>query len=112
MLDVAAGTGNASIEAARTGATVIASDLTPELLEIGRTDAETQGVDLTFEEADAEALPYEDDSFDVVLSCVGVMFASHHAVAAQELTRVVRPGGRLALINWTPEDSWVSCSRR
>lgn len=103
VLDVAAGTGNASIEAARTGATVIASDLTPELLEIGRTDAETQGVDLTFEEADAEALPYEDDSFDVVLSCVGVMFAPHHAVAAQELTRVVRPGGRLALINWTPE---------
>ncbi|WP_372969300.1 methyltransferase domain-containing protein [Microbacterium sp.] len=103
VLDVAAGTGNASIEAARAGASVIASDLTPELLEIGRTDAETQGVDLTFEEADAEALPYEDDSFDVVLSCVGVMFAPHHAVAAQELTRVVRPGGRLALINWTPE---------
>lgn len=103
LLDVAAGTGNASIEAARAGASVIASDLTPELLEIGRTDAEAQRVDLTFEEADAEALPYEDDSFDVVLSCVGVMFAPHHAVAAQELTRVVRPGGRLALINWTPE---------
>lgn len=103
VLDVAAGTGNASIEAARAGASVIASDLTPELLEIGRGDAEAQRVDLTFEEADAEALPYEDDSFDVVLSCVGVMFAPHHAVAAQELTRVVRPGGRLALINWTPE---------
>lgn len=103
VLDIAAGTGNAAIEAARTGATVIASDLTPELLEIGRTDAARQGVDLTFEEADAEALPYADDSFDVVLSCVGVMFAPHHDQAARELARVVRPGGRLALINWTPE---------
>ncbi|GAA1229382.1 SAM-dependent methyltransferase [Microbacterium phyllosphaerae] len=103
VLDVAAGTGNASIEAARAGAAVIASDLTPELLEIGRADAARQGIDLTFEEADAEALPYADDSFDVVLSCVGVMFAPHHEVAARELTRAVRPGGRLALINWTPE---------
>lgn len=103
VLDVAAGTGNASIEAARAGASVVASDLTPELLEIGRADAARQGVELTFEEADAEALPYADDSFDAVLSCVGVMFAPHHEVAAGELTRVVRPGGRLALINWTPE---------
>ena len=103
VLDVAAGTGNASIEAARTGASVVASDLTPELLEIGRQDAARQGVELAFEEADAEALPYADDAFDVVLSCVGVMFAPHHEVAALELTRVARPGGRLALINWTPE---------
>lgn len=103
VLDVAAGTGNASIGAARAGAAVVASDLTPQLLEIGRRDAEAQGVELAFEEADAEALPYADDSFDVVLSCVGVMFAPHHEVAARELTRVVRPGGRLALINWTPE---------
>ena len=103
VLDVAAGTGNASIEAARTGASVVASDLTPELLEIGRQDAARQGVELAFEEADAEALPYADDSFDAVLSCVGVMFAPHHEVAAGELTRVVRADGRLALINWTPE---------
>ncbi|WP_394195146.1 class I SAM-dependent methyltransferase [Microbacterium foliorum] len=103
VLDVAAGTGNASIEAARTGASVVASDLTPELLEIGRQDAARQGVELAFEEADAEALPYADDSFDAVLSCVGVMFAPHHEVAARELTRVVRADGRLALINWTPE---------
>ena len=103
VLDVAAGTGNASIEAARAGASVVASDLTPELLEIGRADAARQGVELTFEAADAEALPYADDSFDAVLSCVGVMFAPHHEVAARELTRVVRPGGTLALINWTPE---------
>ncbi|MGF9660189.1 class I SAM-dependent methyltransferase, partial [Pantoea agglomerans] len=58
---------------------------------------------LTFEEADAEVLPYADDSFDAVLSCVGVMFAPHHEIAARELTRVVRPGGTLAMINWTPE---------
>ena len=103
VLDVAAGTGNASIEAARAGASVVASDLTPELLEIGRADAARQGVELTFEEADAEALPYADDSFDAVLSCVGVMFAPHHEVEARELTRVVGPGGTLALINWTPE---------
>ncbi|CAH0219773.1 Demethylmenaquinone methyltransferase [Microbacterium sp. Bi98] len=103
VLDVAAGTGNASIEAARTGASVVASDLTLELLEIGRQDAARQGVELAFEEADAEALPYADDSFDAVLSCVGVMFAPHHEVAAGELTRVVRADGRLALINWTPE---------
>ncbi|WP_295101165.1 class I SAM-dependent methyltransferase [uncultured Microbacterium sp.] len=103
VLDVAAGTGNASIEAARTGASVVASDLTPELLEIGRQDAARQSVELAFEEADAEALPYADDSFDAVLSCVGVMFAPHHEVAAGELTRVVRADGRLALINWTSE---------
>jgi SAM-dependent methyltransferase len=103
VLDVAAGTGNAAIPAARTGATVVASDLTPELLEVGRQDAAAQGVELSFEEADAEALPYPDESFDVALSCVGIMFAPHHDTAAQELTRVVRPGGRLALINWTPE---------
>jgi len=103
VLDVAAGTGNAAIEAARVGASVVASDLTPELLEIGRADAAAQGLDLVFEEADAEALPYADDAFDVVLSCVGVMFAPHHEQAAHELTRVLRPGGRLALINWTPE---------
>jgi len=103
VLDVAAGTGNAAIEAAHTGASVIASDLTPELLEDGRRNAAAQGINLVFEEADAEALPYSDDSFDVVLSCVGVMFAPHHERAARELTRVASPGGRLALINWTPE---------
>ncbi|MFS0853669.1 class I SAM-dependent methyltransferase [Microbacterium sp. 179-I 3D4 NHS] len=103
VLDVAAGTGNAAIPAARAGAFVVASDLTPELLEIGRQEAEAQGVELAFEQADAEALPYPDDSFDVALSCVGIMFAPHHDTAARELTRVVRPGGRIALINWTPE---------
>lgn len=103
VLDIAAGTGNAALKAARAGASVVASDLTPELLEAGRSEAETEGIELVFEQADAEALPYPDASFDVVLSCVGVMFAPHHAQAARELTRVLRPGGRLALINWTPE---------
>lgn len=103
VLDVASGTGNAALKAARIGASVVSSDLTPELLETGRAEAEREGIELAFEQADAEALPYPDASFDVVLSCVGVMFAPHHAKAANELTRVLRPGGRLALINWTPE---------
>ena len=102
VLDVAAGTGNAAIPAARTGARVVASDLTPELLEVGRQAAEAEGLTLTWETADAEALPYADGDFDAVLSCVGVMFAPHHQAAAAELVRVCRPGGRIGLISWTP----------
>lgn len=102
VLDVAAGTGNAAVPAALTGATVVASDLTPELLAAGRTAAEQHGVQLTWDEGDAEALPYADGAFDVVLSCVGVMFAPHHQQAADELLRVARPGGRIGLISWTP----------
>lgn len=103
VVDVASGTGNAALKAARAGASVVSSDLTPELLEVGRAEAEKEGIELAFEQADAEALPFPDASFDVVLSCVGVMFAPHHAQAARELTRVLRPGGRLVLINWTPD---------
>lgn len=103
VLDVAAGPGNAALEAARLGARVIASDLTPELLDAGRREAEAQGIELRFEQADAEALPYPENSFDAVISCVGVMFAPHHARAAGELVRVARPGGRLAVLSWTPE---------
>jgi SAM-dependent methyltransferase len=103
VLDIAAGAGNAAIPAAQRGATVVASDLTPELLETGRQDAERLGVFVSFEEADAEALPYTDASFDAVLSTVGVMFAPHHQATADELLRVVRPGGRIGLINWTPD---------
>ena len=103
VLDIAAGAGNAAIPAAQRGATVVASDLTPELLESGRQDADRLGVHLSFEEADAEALPYADRSFDAVLSVVGVMFAPHHQAAADELLRVVRPGGRIGLVSWTPE---------
>lgn len=102
VLDVAAGSGNAAIPAALTGATVVASDLTPELFEVGRRDAAAAGTALTWQEADAEALPFDDASFDVVLSCVGVMFAPHHQVSADELVRVTRPGGRIGLLSWTP----------
>jgi SAM-dependent methyltransferase len=103
VLDVAAGSGNAAIPAARAGAHVVASDLTPELLDTGRREAEREGVDLTWQEADAEHLPYDDGEFDTVLSCVGVMFAPHHQVAADELLRVVRRAGTVGLLSWTPE---------
>jgi SAM-dependent methyltransferase len=102
VLDVAAGSGNAAIPAARAGARVIASDLTPELLEIGKKLAAEAGVQLTWEIADAEALPYGDAEFDAVLSCLGVMFAPHHQTSADELVRVCRPGGTIGLISWTP----------
>jgi len=103
VLDVAAGTGNASIPAARTGATVTASDLTPELLAAGRATAEAEGLELEWAEADAENLPFADDSFDIVISSIGVMFAPHHQDAADELVRVCRPGGTIGLLSWTPE---------
>jgi ubiquinone/menaquinone biosynthesis C-methylase UbiE len=103
VLDVAAGSGNAAIPAAAAGAVVTASDLTPELFDSGRRIAAEQGVALEWVEADAEALPFADDSFDVVMSCVGAMFAPHHQETADELVRVVRPGGTIGLINWTPE---------
>jgi len=103
VLDVAAGAGNASIPAARTGASVVASDLTPELLEVGRAHALARGVELDWVEADAEALPFGDGEFDAVISVVGAMFAPHHERTASELLRVTRPGGTLAMINWTPE---------
>jgi len=103
VLDVAAGSGNAAIPAAAVGAIVTASDLTPELFDAGRRIAAQQGVDLEWVEADAEALPFADNGFDAVISCVGVMFAPHHQAAADELIRVVRTGGKIGLINWTPE---------
>lgn len=93
VLDVAAGSGNATLPAARAGATVTALDLTPELLDVARRDAERAGLTIRCDEADAEAMPYPDAGFDAVVSCVGVMFAPHHAPAARELTRVARPGG-------------------
>jgi SAM-dependent methyltransferase len=103
VLDVAAGTGNASIPAAAAGADVVASDLTPELFEAGRARATAAGVELEWAEADAEDLPFEDASFDTVISSIGVMFAPHHELAADELVRVVRPGGKIGLLSWTPE---------
>ena len=97
VLDVAAGSGNAAIPAAATGARVVASDLTPELFEVGREAASRAGVEVEWREADAEAMPFDDAAFDVVLSCVGVMFAPHHQIAADELVRVCRPGGTIGL---------------
>ncbi len=103
VLDVAAGTGNASIPAAQAGASVTASDLTPELLEAGRRHAESNGVDLEWVQADAERLPFDGESFDVVMSSIGAMFAPHHQAVADELVRVCRPGGTVGLLSWTPE---------
>jgi len=102
VLDVAAGTGNAAIPAAARGADVIASDLTPELFDAGREDAERHGVELQWEQGDAEALPYADAEFDATISALGVMFAPHHQAAADELVRVTRNGGRIGLLSWTP----------
>ena len=102
VLDVAAGSGNVAIPAALTGASVVASDLTPELFDTGRRLAQLRGATLEWDEADAEALPYADESFDVVTSCVGVMFAPHHQPTADELIRVTKPGGTIGLISWTP----------
>ena len=103
VLDVAAGTGNASLPAAERGASVVASDLTPELLEVGRRRAAERGLELEWREADAERLPFADESFDVVMSAVGVMFAPNHQQAADELVRVCRAGGTIGLASWTPE---------
>jgi SAM-dependent methyltransferase len=103
VLDVAAGTGNASIPAARRGADVTASDLTPELLEAGRRRAQAAGAELEWVEADAERLPFADESYDVVMSSIGAMFAPHHRDVADELVRVCAPGGTIALLSWTPE---------
>jgi SAM-dependent methyltransferase len=103
VLDVAAGSGNAAIPAARAGASVVASDLTPELFEAGRAEAARRGAQLEWRQADAENLPFADGAFDTVLSCLGVMFAPHHQASADELVRVCRPGGTIGLLSWTPE---------
>ena len=103
VLDVAAGTGNASIPAAQAGANVTASDLTPELFDAGRRRAGTEGVEIEWVEADAEGLPFEDESYDVVISSIGAMFAPHHQDVADEMVRVCRPGGTVGMLNWTPE---------
>jgi SAM-dependent methyltransferase len=103
VLDVAAGSGNISIPAAKTGASVISSDLTPELLIRSKARAAAEGVMLQWQEANAELLPFADGDFDTVVSAIGVMFAPHHQRAADELVRVCRPGGTIGVISWTYE---------
>jgi SAM-dependent methyltransferase len=103
VLDVAAGNGNATLAAARRFARVTSTDYVAALLERGRRRANAEGVDVRFEVADAEALPYPDAGFDVVVSTFGVMFAPEHRQAAGEMMRVCRPGGRIGLACWTPQ---------
>lgn len=103
LLDVATGTGNVAIAAAGAGAQVTGLDLTPKLLEVARARAAEAGVEVRFIEGDAEELPFAADSFDRVSSCFGVIFAPRHELAAAELARVTRPGGRIVLTAWTPE---------
>ncbi len=103
VLDVAAGNGNATLAAARRGARVMSTDYVSTLLDRGAERARAERLDVKFEVADAEALPFADASFDAVLSTFGVMFAPDHARSASEMARVCRPGGRIGLANWTPE---------
>lgn len=103
VLDVAAGNGNISLAAARRWCQVVASDYVPELLERARERAAAERLDITFREADAEALPFPGESFDVVVSTFGVMFTPDQESAASEMLRVLRPGGKIGLANWTPE---------
>jgi SAM-dependent methyltransferase len=102
-LDVATGTGAVAMRAARGGASVTGLDLAPPLVETAKRLAAEQGLAIGFEVGDAEALPFPDASFDVVSSAHGVVFAPDHAAVARELARVCRPGGRIGLVNWTPE---------
>ena len=103
VLDVAAGNGNATLAAARRFARVTSTDYVPHLLEKGANRSRAEGLDIQFQVADAEDLPFEDGSFDVVLSTFGAMFTPDHTRPAREMLRVVRAGGRIGLANWTPE---------
>ena len=103
VLDVAAGNGNATLAAARRWAEVTSTDYVSGLLDRGRAKATAERLPVTFQEADAEQLPFADGSFDVVLSVFGVMFTPNQEQAAAELLRVCRPGGKIGLANWTPE---------
>ncbi|MDR5741290.1 class I SAM-dependent methyltransferase [Caballeronia sp. LZ016] len=103
VLDVAAGNGNATLAAARRWCDVTSTDYVPSLLEAGRARAAAEGLSVQFQEADAEALPFADASFDVVMSTFGVMFTPDQQRAAHELARVCKPGGKIGLANWTPE---------
>lgn len=103
VLDVACGTGNAAIAAARSGAEVVGVDYVPQLLENARVRAGAEGLDIQFRVGDAQSLPVDDDSFDAALSVFGSMFAPDHQRTAQEIVRAVRPGGTVGLASWTPD---------
>lgn len=103
VLDVAAGNGNATLAAARRWCEVTSTDYVPSLLEAGKARAQAEGLEVRFQQADAENLPFADASFDAVLSTFGVMFTPDQEKAAAELARVCRPGGKIGLANWTPE---------
>jgi SAM-dependent methyltransferase len=103
VLDVACGTGNLAIPAAKTGAEVTGIDIAPNLIEQAQARAASDGVKAVFEVGDAEALPYDDDSFDIVMTMFGAMFAPRPDVTAAELIRVCKPGGLITMANWTPE---------
>ena len=103
VIDIAAGNGNATLAAARRFARVVSTDYVPALLDKGRARAEAEGLAVTFRMADAEALPFADASFDAALSTFGIMFAPDHRRAASEMLRVLRPGGRIGMANWTPD---------
>jgi len=103
VLDVAAGNGNATLAAARRGCEVTSTDYVASLLDRGAERARAERLDIKFQTADVEALPFQDAAFDAVLSTFGVMFAPDHAKSASEMARVCRPGGRIGMSNWTPE---------
>jgi ubiquinone/menaquinone biosynthesis C-methylase UbiE len=103
VLDVAAGNGNVTLAAARRWCDVVSTDYVPSLLDCGRVRAAAEGLNIEFREADAEALPFSEDSFDVVVSTFGVMFTPNHDKAAAELLRVCKASGKIGLANWTPE---------
>jgi SAM-dependent methyltransferase len=103
VLDVAAGNGNATLAAARRGCDVVSTDYVPSLLERGRARAAAEGFNIDFRQADAEALPFADATFDVVASTFGVMFTPNQERAAAEMVRVCRPSGKIGLANWTPD---------
>src|SRR5215470_13609496 len=102
LLDVACGTGNFALPAARAGAVVTGLDIAPNLVEQARENAKSEGLSIQFDEGDAEALPYDDGSFDAVVTMFGAMFAPRPELVAAELKRVCRPGGFIAMANWTP----------
>jgi SAM-dependent methyltransferase len=105
VLDIAAGTGNATLPAARRGARVTATDIAPALMAVGGAAALQEGLTVGWIEADATKLPFDDGEFDVVMSCIGAIFVSDHTAAANEILRVCRPGGTIAMANWTPRGS-------